>query len=52
MEQMHEKGLGGVFITSASLKVYEKGNISYLSEKYFEMVKYAVEIAKHSEDKP
>ena len=46
MEQMFEKGLGGVLITSAAPKVYEKGNIPYLSEKYLEMVKHAVETAK------
>jgi hypothetical protein len=46
LEQMFEKGLGGVLITSASAKVYEKGNIDYLSEKYLEMLKHAIETAK------
>ena len=46
LEQMFEKGLGGALITSAAPRVYEKGNIAFLSEKYLEMVKHAVETAK------
>lgn len=46
LEQMHEKGLGGVLITSAAYGVYEKGNIEYLSDEYLDMVKHAIHTAK------
>ncbi|NOY59041.1 MAG: hypothetical protein GXO75_08925, partial [Calditrichaeota bacterium] len=46
LEQMHEKGLGGVLITSAAYSVYEKGNIKYLSDEYLDMVKHAIQTAK------
>jgi hypothetical protein len=41
LEQMKEKGLGGVEITSF-LKVYDKGNIEFGTPEFFEMVHYAV----------
>ena len=46
LEQMHEKGMGGVIITSAAPQVYEKGNIDYLSDEYLEMVRHAILTAK------
>ncbi|HPS54229.1 MAG TPA: glycosyl hydrolase [Sedimentisphaerales bacterium] len=45
LEQMHEKGIGGVEIMSF-ISVYEKGNIDYLSDEFLEMLKYAVSEAK------
>ena len=46
LEQMCEKGIGGVLITSAAPSVYEKGNIPYLSDEHLEMLKHAVHTAK------
>ena len=46
LEQMHDKGIGGVLINSAAPEMYEKGNIPFLSDKYLEMVKHAVRVAK------
>ena len=45
LEQMHEKGIGGVEqITMGA--VYEKGNKPYLSDDYLEMIKHMVKEAK------
>jgi len=49
LEQMKEKGLGGVLITSAAPEVYEKGNIPFLSKDYLEMLRHAVLEAKRLE---
>lgn len=46
LEQMKEKGLGGVLITSAAPEVYEKGNIQFLSQEYLSMLHHAVLEAK------
>ncbi|MFH1742862.1 MAG: glycosyl hydrolase [bacterium] len=46
LEQMYEKGIGGVLITSAAPSVYEKGNIPYLSDEYLEMLTHAIRTAK------
>ena len=46
LEEMREKGIGGVLITSAASRVYEKGNIEYLSDEYLAMVRHAVLTAK------
>ncbi len=46
LEQMKEKGLGGVLITSAAPEVYEKGNIPFLSHEYLSMLHHAVLEAK------
>ncbi len=46
LQQMHDKGMGGVLITSAAPEVYEKGNIEYLSDEYLEMVRYTIQVAK------
>ena len=45
LREMHEKGIGGVEICSV-WKMYEKGNIPYLSEKWLEVVKYTIQKAK------
>lgn len=45
LEQMHEKGIGGVEIISA-FRVYEKGNIPYLSDAFMRMVKHTIQTAK------
>jgi len=45
LEQMHEKGIGGVEIMSF-ISVYQKGNIDYLSEEFLDMLKFAVSQAK------
>jgi len=45
LEQMHEKGMGGVLITSAAPQVYEKGNLEYLSDDYLEMLEHAIRAA-------
>lgn len=45
LEQMQEKGIGGVEIMSF-IAVYQKGNIDYLSEEFLEMLKFAVSEAK------
>ncbi len=46
LEQMREKGLGGVLITSAAPEVYEKGNIPFLSEEHLAMLRHTVDEAK------
>jgi hypothetical protein len=46
LEQMKDKGLGGVLITSAAPEVYEKGNIPFLSDDYLAMLRHAVLEAK------
>ena len=46
LEQMHDKGIGGVLITSAATAVYEKGNIPYLSDTYLDMLHHAIQTAK------
>jgi len=45
LRQMHEKGMGGVEICSV-WKMYEKGNIPYLSEEWLDMVRYAIQTAR------
>ena len=45
LEQMHEKGIGGVEQITMG-QVYEKGNKSYLSDEYLEMIKHLVKEAK------
>lgn len=45
LEQMHEKGIGGVEQITMG-KVYEKGNKPYLSDAYLEMIKHTVKEAK------
>jgi len=45
LREMHEKGIGGVEICSV-WKMYEKGNIPYLSEEWLEMIKYTIQKAK------
>ena len=45
LEQMHEKGIGGVEIMSF-LSVYQKGNIDYLSDEFLDMLKFTVSEAK------
>ena len=44
LEQMHQQGMGGVEIMSP-WRMYAKGNISYLSKEFVEMVKYVIEEA-------
>ncbi len=46
LEQMKEKGLGGVLVTSAAPEVYEKGNIPFLSDKHLAMLRHTVDEAK------
>jgi len=46
LEQMKEKGLGGVLVTSAAPEVYEKGNIPFLSDKHLSMLRHTVDEAK------
>jgi hypothetical protein len=46
LEQMHEKGIGGVLIASAAPEFYEKGNIPFLSEEHLAMLRHAVLEAK------
>jgi hypothetical protein len=45
LEQMHEKGIGGVEQITM-MEVYEKGNAPYLSDDYFELVTHAIKEAK------
>lgn len=45
LEQMSAQGLGGVEIMSA-WKMYEKGNVEYLTPEFFDLVKHAVAEAK------
>ena len=45
LEQMHEKGIGGVEQITMG-EVYEKGNKPYLSGEYLEMIKHTVKEAK------
>jgi len=45
LQQMHDKGIGGVEISSIR-EVYEKGNIPYLSEEWLKIVKYTIQTAK------
>ena len=45
LNQMHQQGMGGVEIMSP-WRMYAKGNISYLSPEFVEMVKYAIEEAE------
>lgn len=45
LEQMHAQGMGGVEIMTP-WQMYSKGNISYLSPQYLELVKYAIEQAR------
>jgi len=45
LEQMAEQGFGGVEIMS-TWRMYEKGNIDYLSPEFLELVKHAVAEAK------
>ena len=42
LEQMKEKGLGGVLVTSAAPEVYEKGNITFLSNEHLDMLRNTV----------
>jgi hypothetical protein len=46
LEQMKDKGLGGVLVTSAAPEVYEKGNIPFLSKEYLKMLRHTVDEAK------
>ncbi len=45
LEQMKEKGIGGVQIASF-LKIYDKGNIEFGSPEFFEIVAYTVNKAR------
>ncbi|MFH1744461.1 MAG: glycosyl hydrolase [bacterium] len=45
LEQMYEKGIGGVEQITMS-PVYEKGNIPFLSDEFFDMIKHTVQTAK------
>lgn len=45
LEQMHEQGIGGVEQITMQ-EVYEKGNVPYLSEEYFDLVTHAIREAK------
>lgn len=45
LEQMAGQGMGGVEIMSA-WRMYEKGNVDYLSPEFMELVKHAVQEAK------
>ena len=45
LEQMHEKGIGGVEQITMG-PVYEKGNIPYMSDEFIEMLKHTVKTAK------
>ncbi|MDX9973001.1 MAG: glycosyl hydrolase [FCB group bacterium] len=44
LRQMHEQGIGGVEQITMS-EVYEKGNVPYLSDEYFDLVRHAVKEA-------
>ncbi len=46
LEQMHEKGIGGVLLNSAFGPIYEKGNLAYLSDEHLQMLRHAVLEAK------
>jgi len=46
LEQMAAQGIGGVEIMSA-WKMYEKGNLEYLSPGFMDLVRHAVAEAKH-----
>ncbi len=45
LQQMHEQGIGGVEQITMG-EVYEKGNVPYLSEPFFELVTHAIRQAK------
>ena len=45
LEQMHQQGIGGVEIMSP-WRMYEKGDIDYLSPEFLKMVQHAVQEAK------
>jgi len=45
LEQMHEKGIGGVEQITMG-QVYEKGNKPYLSDEHLDMIKHLVQEAK------
>ena len=45
LQQMHAQGMGGVEIMTP-WQMYTKGNIPYLSERYLDMVGYAIEQAR------
>ncbi len=45
LQQMHEQGIGGVEQITMQ-EVYEKGNVPYLSEAYFDLVVHAIREAK------
>ncbi len=45
LEQMREQGIGGVEQITMQ-PVYRKGNVPYLSDRFFELVKHAIEEAR------
>lgn len=45
LQQMHEQGIGGVEQITME-KVYEKGNVPYLSGEFFDLVVHAIQEAK------
>jgi len=45
LEEMYKHGIGGVEIMNFT-RVYEKGNIPYLSDQFFEMLKHTIKVAK------
>jgi alpha-L-rhamnosidase len=45
LDQMHQQGMGGVEIMSP-WRMYAKGNISYLSKEFVDIVKFAIEQAE------
>ncbi|MCC6487864.1 MAG: hypothetical protein IT364_10225 [Candidatus Hydrogenedentes bacterium] len=46
LQQMHEKGLGGVLLNSAFGPLYERGSIPYLSDEHLAMLRHAVLTAR------
>ena len=45
LQQMHEQGIGGVEQITMQ-EVYEKGNVTYLSDEFFDLVGHAIREAK------
>jgi alpha-L-rhamnosidase len=45
LQQMHEQGIGGVEQITMD-EVYEKGNVPYLSEEFFDLITHAIQEAK------
>jgi len=45
LQQMHEQGIGGIEQITME-EVYERGNVPYLSEEFFELLVHAIEEAK------